>query len=88
MGDLNGFVVSHFCTRLYTMCVFCVVRFLSFLGFSHFWDLGIFLEQIHVYISFGSQDLSKNLNRVGGIDLGVEIYQNDHINVQTYQRTF
>ena len=41
-----------------------------------------------VYISLGSQDLSKNLNRVGGIDLGVEIYQNDHINVRITQRTF
>ena len=42
----------------------------------------------HVYISFGPRDLSKNLNRVGGIDLGVEKYQNDNLNVGTYQRAF
>ena len=55
---------------------------------ADFRDFWILLEKINVYISFGFQDLSKNLNRIGGIELGVDFYQNDHILVQQNQRAF
>ena len=39
--------------------------------------------KICVHLNLGPRELSKNLNRVGGIDLGVEIDQHDNTHVRT-----
>ena len=55
---------------------------------AYFQDFGILIDHICFYISFGSQELSKNLSRVGGIDSGVEIHQDDNKSVQENQKAY